>query len=34
MGDSWDRAQQMPLQELAGDMPLIEFALHFTLSHD
>ena len=33
MGDPWDRAQQMPLWELAGDMPLIEFALRFTLSH-
>ena len=33
MGDPWDRAQQMPLRELAGDMPLIEFALRFTLSH-
>ena len=34
MGDPWDRAQQMPLRELAGDMPLIEFALRFTLSHE
>ncbi|MCE2433063.1 MAG: aldo/keto reductase [Candidatus Latescibacteria bacterium] len=33
MGDPWDRAQQMPLRDLAGDMPLIEFALRFTLSH-
>ena len=29
----WERAQQFPLEELAGDMPLIEFALRFTLSH-
>ena len=34
MGDPWDRAQQMPLRELAGDMPLIEFALRFALSHE
>ena len=33
MADPWDRAQRMPLIELAGDMPLIEFALRFTLSH-
>ncbi len=33
MGGPWDRAQRMPLRELAGDMPLIEFALRFALSH-
>ena len=33
MGNPWDRAQEMPLGDLAGDMPLIEFALRFTLSH-
>ena len=33
MGAPWDRAQQFPLRELAGDMPLPEFALRFTLSH-
>jgi aryl-alcohol dehydrogenase-like predicted oxidoreductase len=33
MGNPWDRAQQMPLGDLAGDMPLIEFALRYTLSH-
>ena len=33
MGGPWERAQQFPLEELAGDMPLIEFALRFTLSH-
>jgi aryl-alcohol dehydrogenase-like predicted oxidoreductase len=29
----WDRAQAFPLRELAGEMPLVEFALRFTLSH-
>lgn len=29
----WDRAQTFPLRDLAGDMPLTEFALRFTLSH-
>ncbi len=29
----WDRAQTFPLRELAGEMPLVEFALRFTLSH-
>ncbi len=33
MGGPWERAQTFPLHELAGDMPLIEFALRFTLSH-
>ncbi|MDP6037278.1 MAG: aldo/keto reductase [Candidatus Latescibacteria bacterium] len=33
MGAPWDRAQQMPLRDLAGDMPLVEFALRFMLSH-
>ena len=33
MGDPWDRAQLMPLKELAGGMPMIEFALRFALSH-
>ena len=29
----WDWAQTFPLRELAGEMPLVEFALRFTLSH-
>ncbi|MSS72161.1 MAG: aldo/keto reductase [Candidatus Latescibacteria bacterium] len=29
----WDRAQTFPLRDLAGGMPLVEFALRFTLSH-
>ncbi len=33
MGGPWERAQQLPLKELAGDMPLTEFALRFTLSN-
>ena len=33
MGAPWARAQQFPLKELAGDIPLPEFALRFTLSH-
>lgn len=33
MGGPWERAQTFPFAELAGDMPLIEFALRFTLSH-
>lgn len=33
LGDPWDRAQLMPTKELAGGMPLIEFALRFSLSH-
>ena len=32
-GASWDRAQQFPIQDLAGDLPLVDFALQFTLSH-
>ncbi len=32
-GNSWDRARQFPLQELAGGMPPVEFVLRFTLSH-
>ena len=31
-GESWDRAQALGLPELAGEMPLVEFALRFTLS--
>jgi aryl-alcohol dehydrogenase-like predicted oxidoreductase len=30
---TWDRAKELPLKELAGDMPLVDFALRFTLSH-
>lgn len=33
MGGPWERAQTFPLAQLAGDMPRIEFALRFTLSH-
>ena len=33
MGGPWNRAQDLPLEELAGGMPLVEFALRFTLSH-
>ena len=33
MGGPWERAQAFPLLELAGGMPLVEFALRFTLSH-
>lgn len=33
MAGPWDRAQEMPLKDLAGDMPLVEFALRFMLSH-
>jgi len=33
MAGPWERVQTFPLAELAGDMPLIEFALRFTLSH-
>ena len=29
----WDRAQILPLRDLAGDLPLVEFVLRFTLSH-
>ncbi|MDD9987544.1 MAG: aldo/keto reductase [Spirochaetaceae bacterium] len=31
-GESWDLAQRLGLRELAGEMPLVEFALRFTLS--
>lgn len=33
MGGPWDRAQSIPLAELAGEMPILEFVLRFTLSH-
>jgi aryl-alcohol dehydrogenase-like predicted oxidoreductase len=33
MGGPWERAQSFPLNELAQDMPLVEFVLRFTLSH-
>lgn len=33
MGGPWERAQAFPLAELAAGMPLVEFALRFTLSH-
>lgn len=33
MGGPWERAQTFPLRDLANGMPLIEFALRFTLSH-
>jgi len=29
----WQRAQELPLHELSGDLSLVEFALRFTLSH-
>lgn len=29
----WQRARQLPLQELAGELPMVEFALRFALSH-
>ena len=29
----WQRAQEIPLHELSADLPLVEFALRFTLSH-
>lgn len=32
-GAPWDRAQQFPLVDFAGDIPLVEFALQFTLAH-
>ena len=31
-GESWDLAQRLGLRELAGEIPLVEFALRFTLS--
>ena len=33
MSGPWDRAQQFPLAELAGNIPLVDFTLQFTLSH-
>ncbi len=33
MGGPWDRAQTIPLAELSGEMPILEFVLRFTLSH-
>jgi aryl-alcohol dehydrogenase-like predicted oxidoreductase len=33
MGGPWERAQAFPLEKLADGMPLVEFALRFTLSH-
>ncbi len=33
MGGPWDRAQTIPLADLAGEMPILEFVLRFTLSH-
>lgn len=32
-GKPWDRAQRMSLGDLAGDIPLAEFALRFTLAN-
>ena len=32
VGESWDLAQRLGLRELAGEMPLVEFALRYTLS--
>jgi len=29
----WLRARQLPLDEMAGGLPLVEFALRFVLSH-
>ena len=29
----WQRARQLPLQELAGELPMVEFALRYALSH-
>ncbi|MDE2997712.1 MAG: aldo/keto reductase [Gemmatimonadota bacterium] len=33
MGGPWERAQSIPLADLAGEMPILEFVLRFTLSH-
>ena len=30
---SWDRAQEFNIRQFSGDMPLVEFALRFVLSH-
>jgi aryl-alcohol dehydrogenase-like predicted oxidoreductase len=32
-GIPWDRAEQFPLADIAGDTPLVDFALQFTLAH-
>jgi aryl-alcohol dehydrogenase-like predicted oxidoreductase len=32
-GVPWDRAQQFSISDLAGDTPLVDFALQFTLAH-
>ncbi|MBS11912.1 MAG: hypothetical protein CME19_09975 [Gemmatimonadetes bacterium] len=32
-GVPWDRAQDYPLADIAGDIPLVDFALKFTLAH-
>ncbi len=32
-GKPWQRARQLPLQELAGELSMVEFALRFVLSH-
>jgi len=32
-GIPWDRAQQFPLSQIAADIPLVDFALLFTLAH-
>ncbi len=33
MSGPWDRAQEYPLRDIAGDIPLVEFTLAFTLAH-
>jgi aryl-alcohol dehydrogenase-like predicted oxidoreductase len=32
-GIPWDRAQEYPLADIAGDTPLVDFTLQFTLAH-
>lgn len=32
-GIPWDRAQKMPIKEMAGDIHPVDFALQFTLAH-
>jgi len=32
-GIPWDRAQEFPFADIAGDIPLVDFALQFTLAH-
>ena len=32
-GIPWDRAQEFPISAIAGDTPLVDFALQFTLAH-